>query len=132
MSTDTRPLLAPTPLSPPVQRRLWFAQLGGGIAWTLHLLGSYLIAEFGCVSGLDRHTWLGIVLPAWLLIVWSLLTWLIAAASLGAARRLSRDAQQDPRALLRTGARIGTWLGGLFTAIVAVESLPIVFFLGGC
>lgn len=36
---------------------LRFALLGGAVAWTLHLLGCYGLAEFGVLSGLVDKSW---------------------------------------------------------------------------
>lgn len=133
MTSSHRTTVHDEPLPRSVRARLWFAQLGGGAAWTLHLLGAYLIAEWGCVSGLDRHRWLGIVLPSWLLIGWSVATLVLAGAATVTAIGLRRRAADDRGGdVLRHGARAALWSSGLFTGIVAVESAPILFFLGGC
>ncbi len=116
---------------------LWFGFLGGGVAWTAHLILSYFTAEFGCESGLDRHVYLGLMLPAWILIGISLVATLAAGAATAVAWRLRRRfgpvandlGEADPDAYL---ARSGFLTSALFTAIIVVESLPIVYFLGSC
>lgn len=45
---------------------LWFGVLGGAIAWMLHLLLAYAIAEFGCVSPFHEVKRLGLSGVAWL------------------------------------------------------------------
>jgi hypothetical protein len=121
----------------PTRLGLWFGFLGGGVAWTLHLLLSYFVAEFGCEAGLDRHVYLGIMLPAWLLMGVSLFTTLLGAAAVFVAWRLKRRFQAlpgDPEAdgADRFLARTGFLTSLLFTAIIVAQSLPILFYLGSC
>lgn len=135
--TTSQPKNVPDePLPRRVRARLWFAQLGGGVAWTLHLIGCYLIAEWGCIAGLDRHQWLGIALPSWLLIGWTAMALLLGCAATLVALRLRRHAADRPEdrhgAVVRSGARAALWSSGLFSTIVAVQGVPLLFFLGGC
>jgi hypothetical protein len=39
-------------------KALWYSLTGGLAAWTAHLLGSYLLADLGCVADTDA-LWLG-------------------------------------------------------------------------
>lgn len=125
---------AAQPLSSPRSFSLWFGLVGGGVAWLLHLLLAYVVAEFGCLSGLgERH--LG---------NWSLVTWLLLAVSAGALglalaatlvswrgfRRAVHGSESD-RAR-RFSARLGFISNVVFTAIVAVQSVPIFYFLRSC
>ena len=43
---------------------LWFALLGGHLAWSLHLVASYYIAYRACVAGADAPTELWALLHA--------------------------------------------------------------------
>lgn len=125
---------APRPFEPPYpppRWRRWFAFLGGGVAWTLHLLGVYLIAEFTCVSGADHTRWLGTSVTAWAVLGLSLCLLLISLAATWIGRRDSRDATQT-----QTGenylSRVGWMLSGLFALIILFESLPMLYYLDGC
>jgi preprotein translocase subunit SecG len=124
-------------LSHPETWRRWFAFLGGGIAWTLHLLSIYMIGEFGCVSGWGDITYLGLSAVAWSILLVSVLLLVpaVAATIVG-----YRDARQDslfesPQGEDEGGeylSRLGWILSGLFTLIILVESLPVFAYLHGC
>lgn len=44
---------------------LWFGVIGGAVAWLLHLLFAYAIADFGCVSDFRNVRWLEFSGLAW-------------------------------------------------------------------
>jgi hypothetical protein len=130
---------------PPPQRRinraaLWFGLLGGGVAWTGHLLSAYLIGEFGCVSGLGERHIQGVTVVAWLVLAASLAALLLAgAATLIAYRtreRLAGEPQPDCAGdesnpgleMAHTGLVASTW----FVLIIAVETIPIFYYLRHC
>lgn len=130
MSTETG-------LSSPRTWRRWFAFLGGGVAWTFHLLAIYAVGEFGCVSGFDQHMLWGISAVAWLLILVSIVSLIPAIVATGVGYRdARRDAgQADPQPDDEGGrylSRVGWPLNALFTVIIFVESLPVFAYLGGC
>lgn len=117
--------------------KLWFALLGGAVAWTLHLLLAYAIAEFGCVAGWDEFVAVGISLVSWLLIGVSVAMTALAAGALAVSwdahrksRRVPRNS--DDRATLDYTARFGLITNGLFLFIILVESVPIFFYRGSC
>lgn len=121
---------------PPSVWRRWFAFLGGGVAWTFHLLSIYAIGEFGCVSGFDRHMYAGLSGVAWLLIITSLmaLTPAVAATIIG-LRDARRDSRREPESVddgERYLSSYGWPLNGLFVAIIFIESLPVFAYLDGC
>ncbi|MDW7772634.1 MAG: hypothetical protein SCH71_07050 [Desulfobulbaceae bacterium] len=117
--------------------RRWFSFLGGGVAWTYHLLTIYVIGEFGCVSGFDRHVFAGISAVAWMLIIVSVIALVpaVAATVIGYVdtRRDARETEKNP---YEEGGRylssFGWPLNGVFTLIIFVESLPVFGYLGGC
>ncbi len=120
----------------PVWRR-WFAFLGGGFAWTFHLLTIYAIGEFGCVGGWDRASYLGITAVAWMLMIVSVVSVMPAvAATFVAYQDRRRDAQRKEPAEEDEGgeylSRFGFILSALFTLIILVESLPIFAYLHSC
>lgn len=121
---------------PPTWRR-WFAFLAAGVAWTGHLLSIYAIGEFGCVSGLDRHTYWSVSAVAWLIIAATVLCLLPAVAATVIAYR---DKRRDDELKVPPGqdeggeylTRFGFILSGLFTLIIVVETLPVFAYLDGC
>jgi hypothetical protein len=122
---------------PPVGKAtLWFGLLGGGVAWLAHLLLSYLIAEFGCMSGWGKETWLGVTTLAWLLLAVSFLTLLGAGLAVYVAfrskQRLGRSDPSEEPASAEYMARAGYITSGVFLFIILVESVPIFFFLQSC
>lgn len=123
-------------LSPQRMFRRWFAFLGGGCAWTYHLLTIYVIGEFGCVSGFDRHVYAGISAVAWLLIIASVIALVpaIAATWIGYvdARRDAREEENPYEEGGRYLSSFGWPLNAVFTMIIFVESLPVFGYLGGC
>ncbi len=119
----------------PVWRR-WFAFLGGGLAWTFHLLCIYAIGEFGCVSGFDRHIYAGLSGVAWLLIITSLTALAPAlAATIIGYMDARRDKRREPESMddgERYLSSFGWPLNALFVAIIFIESLPVFAYLDGC
>lgn len=118
---------------------LWFGVLGGAIAWLVHLMLSYGIAEFGCVSQFHELRFLGFTAVAWLEVGVSLLTLAVAIAATLIARRntsyfsgeveAARVESGDPRVFM---ARSGMLSSGIFAFIIAVQALPILFYLRDC
>lgn len=117
--------------------RRWFAFLGGGCAWTFHLLSIYSVGEFGCVSGIDRITYAGISMVAWMILILSAvaLTIAMAAAFVGYHDK-QRDNAQEVFHPEDNGGRFlssfGFLLSSLFVFIIFVETMPVFAYLGGC
>ncbi len=125
---------------PKVQRwEVRFAMFGGGIAWTLHLLGVYAIAEFGCVRGLGDVIWQGASVVAWLLLAATVLTGGLAAAASWMAwhtERLTRgtnekNAPVEPETKAFV-AGLSLKLNAFFAVFIAAQGVPIFFFLRDC
>ena len=118
---------------------LWFGVLGGAIAWLLHLLLSYGVSEFGCVSAFAETRLLGFSGVAWLEAGVSLLALILASGASLIAQRNGRyfsgevDAARlesgDPRVFM---ARSGVLASRLFVFIILVQTLPILFYLREC
>lgn len=114
----------------------WFALLGGGVAWTLHLLSAYAIAEFGCLSGLGD--WLGIPVIIWLIAGITLpLLALSAVATLVGMRYERRHGTHEHAALEADDpgvslVRYGIVANALFILTILAQTVPLVFFLRGC
>jgi hypothetical protein len=117
---------------------LWFGLFGGAIAWTIHLMLAYVVAEFGCAGRLGEGSYLGITLVAWLEVGLTLVTALASGVATLVAyrshRRLSSDAAEVEAAV--SAERYTAWAGvltsGLFTVIILFESIPIVYYLHTC
>lgn len=106
--------------------RLRFVLLGGAVAWTLHLLLAYVIAEFGVLSGLVELSWAGLDVVSWLLLGWSAAMLALAGVAVWVSWRLRAEESDDE---VRFCARFGRAANLAFLVIIAVESVPIFFFL---
>lgn len=116
----------PPPPARPSRWRLRFALLGGGVAWLLHLLLVYLIAEFGTLSGLAHHQWgAGLGVVSWLLLGCSAVMLSLAVVAIVVARALLRTSREP----LRFCARLGLASNVAFSIIIAVQTIPIFYFL---
>lgn len=125
----------------PGRGRRWFAFLGGAVAWLVHLLGVYLISEFGCVSGFAAQRWAGFSAVAWLLLLASLAPLLVAIAAMVVGYRDARherqqlqDAGPSSDALSPIGwlSHAGWLFSGLFAITIAIEAIPALYYLSGC
>jgi predicted ferric reductase len=118
---------------------LWFGLLGGAIAWLIHLVLAYAIAEFGCVSPFhDKFLW-GFSGVAWLITAVTVMCLAIASASLFLARRSqARFAsavvamQVEPHDVRVFMSRFGVITSNLFILFIVVQTIPILFYLRGC
>jgi hypothetical protein len=116
---------------------LWFALIGGGGAWMIHLLAAYAIAEFGCVSGLGDRLYGDLSVIAWMQIALTAATTLMAGAATAVAYRRHRELQSiravDATLVAeRSTATSGLLASGLFTFVILFESIPILFYLHDC
>jgi hypothetical protein len=114
----------------------WFVFLGGAIAWLLHLLAAYAVAEFGCVAGWGEF--LGQPLVVWLILGLTAPLLAIACLALLVGYRYERRfANQEPRGLEAQDpgvalVRYGVVANALFILTILAETLPVFFFLRGC
>jgi hypothetical protein len=106
---------------PPVPRlALWFALLGGPIAWSAHLLASYPLVSVAC----QLQT------TAPLNLITAITATLAAAAGITGAvahRRIGQDGPGglgDSYARARFMALAGLIAGAFFTFVILVEGLP--------
>lgn len=111
--------------------KLRFALLGGAVAWTLHLLVCYAVAEFGVLSGFVEKSWAGLDAVSWLLLGWSAAMLALAALATRSATRLRETSapDDDQRQTVAFCARFGRASNLTFLAIIAVQTVPIFFFL---
>lgn len=130
-----RPALdPPTPVS---RGALRFAILGGGIAWLLHLLLAYTVSDFGCTAGLGRVQYGEFSVVTWMLFAVTALTLGLGMAATGVAwrsrRRLARNStESESRQAEDFAARFALITDALFVLIIAVQSVPIFYFLRHC
>jgi hypothetical protein len=116
----------------------WFSLLGGGIAWVLHLLVGYTIAEFGCLMNAGDRLFFGITGVAWLLILASIAAMGLAAlATWVAYRGEQRSPPIEPETVNlarpdRYVVRLGMITNLIFIVIIIAQSIPIFFFLRSC
>jgi hypothetical protein len=117
---------------------LWFGVLGGAIAWTIHLLAAYALAEFGCVSGLGQRGAYGISYVAWAVLVMTIAVTAVALLATVIAGRAWRTFANDlrPNGPAAAGeqylAQAGTLMSGLFTVAILFETIPILYYLRTC
>lgn len=133
--------MSPTAFPTPRRKKIGFGLIGGGLAWLVHLLLTYGIAEFGCPSRHGDWTFLGITGVAWMLLGASAGTIPIALAATWVSHRrqqvLRREAldkienEEDIGSEL-TLARIGFLSSLIFAVTILVQTIPIFFFLQSC
>lgn len=102
----------------PSGRRLWFAFLGGALAWAVHIGARYPLVEVACNSGLG--VW---VLHA----VTALCLGVALAAGVVSWRLCERLETADHFPLRRRSlfmARSGIFLSALFAFIIVLEAMP--------
>lgn len=122
---------------PPVSPlALWGGLLGGAVAWTVHLIGMWVVAEFGCVAARGGDGGV-ITLTYVLLSVLSLLC--LAGAGLAAfvawrsERQIAASGEDAPGR--DTGlfmARTGIIANGLFALVIVSQTVPLFFFASRC
>lgn len=111
-------------------RLMWFAVLGGAVAWTLHLFVGWGTEELVCASGhttvagvpVEAVIGTGVVLPA-----------LVTVAALGLSLRAWRHtspASRDDRRMGRAAllALVGVWANALFLTIIVVGGAALLVF----
>jgi hypothetical protein len=124
------------PSTPHGAWRRWFAFLGGGIAWTFHLITIYVIGEFGCVAGWGSKSYWGISAVALMILIVSAVSLAPAiAATLIGYQDARRDSKQRSITADEGGeylSRVGWPLSGLLSLIIFAETLPVFGYLHGC
>jgi hypothetical protein len=124
------------PVAPVSRFRLWFGLFGGAVAWTVHFLAAYAIAEFGCVSSFRDARFLGITGVAWGILAITALTLVLAVGGLEIARRSKRlllvevhEDEDEPEAFM---ARAGWITSVVFVAIIVAQTVPVLYYLRSC
>lgn len=118
--------------------QLWFGLLGGALAWTVHFISAYVIAEFGCVSWLGDYRYANVSYVAWSEIAVTAVAAPIALAATGAAYRCGRQLQSHAANNMSANhaerylARAGSYTSGIFAFVILFEAIPIFFYLRSC
>jgi hypothetical protein len=121
----------------PVSRwGLRFSIVGGGVAWTLHLLLSYVAAEFGCILGLDTSRFLGLTAVVWLLAAVTLGSlglgvWATLVSFSSRKKLRGHERTEDCQGELFT-ATVGLIANIFFVFVILVQAIPIFYFLREC
>lgn len=114
---------------------LGFAVLGSSLAWTLHLLLAWAVSEFACTAG-ARGSWLGVHGVTWAIGAISTVMLALSVSSTLYAARLPQRAGPPTAPELDDAvyslARMGWWLGILFSLTIVAQTLPLAWFLRGC
>lgn len=127
-------------MAAPIRRgTLIFGLLGGAVAWLLHLLLAYLIAEFGCLLGYGEVMWGGVSLVAWTLLVMSALILALAGVAtavsyikweeLGLGSAGEGTEKRSAQLFLARTALITNFL---FLLIILAQTVPIFYYLREC
>lgn len=109
-------MMSPNRREPVPLTALWFALLGGPLAWSAHLLGSYPLVPLACRTGSTAP-----------LIILTLCTAAIALAAAGTgwwAYRRAPGGEDTGRSRPAFMALAGLLLALLFTFAVVLEGLP--------
>ncbi|WAL69561.1 hypothetical protein ORV05_17885 [Amycolatopsis cynarae] len=112
---------------------LWFAVLGGAIAWALHLAAAWSTDELACFAGHHEISGTPLYVVITLMVV---IPGVIALAALGTAllvrHRTSGTAVEEGRPdgtrrdRTRLLATVGIWANLLFVAIIAFDGVAVV------
>lgn len=123
---------------------LWSGLLVPGIAWLLHFLAIWAIAEYGCVAaGFPRYWFLGVMDLAWavfgatvvllgICVMAGLLSHRHRRVLLEQPTRPTPDSDAEKLDSDRYMALGGMYSAFLFGLIIIVETIPIFFYLGSC
>lgn len=126
---------------------MWLCLTGGGLAWTAHFMISATLSEWGTITGLHHHVFLGVNLIAWVIVA-------VTGLSLGGVffalwgsmgmlrhfRELANESQaldnaknMEPRAGSLTGCylmTVGVCANWVFLLIILAQSIPVFFYAG--
>jgi len=115
---------------------LWVGLLGGAVAWVVHLIGAWVIAEFGCVLAPAGQVMTGLSTVALLVLLLSAvcLAGSLVATGLGwkGMRRLRHQRGDDASGPEWFMAVAGVLTSGLFAVVIIVQTVPIFFYLERC
>lgn len=111
---------------------MWFAAIGGAVAWALHLFVAWGVTETACLSGRSA---IGTVPVKVVVALATAIPLIVCLGSLTAAwwmRRQTRpglvdvDSERGGRAYLVAG--VGVWANLLFIAIIVFDGVALLVF----
>ncbi|HYX32468.1 MAG TPA: hypothetical protein VE954_05095 [Oligoflexus sp.] len=116
--------------------RIWYAFLGGAIAWTLHFMGSYAISEAFCRMHPAPLSLLGMNAMIWCLLLLTLVALAMAGIALWLSPRqhfasLTREGHHQGD-LVHFMARTSLLSNGLFLLVIVAQAFPILVLGGNC
>lgn len=123
----------------PSPKSVWLVLLGGALAWLVHLVGSYLIADFGCTGAIRHATFAGVSGVAWSIIVFSIVMTIVTAVPFVVSyrrwRRYEQEADEEsPKA--RRPWLFTSWISfgmnATFLFAVIFETIPVLYYLPNC
>lgn len=103
---------------------------GGGVAWAIHFMVAWSIAEFGCL-GETRETTddRGVSILAWAILGVTMVCLALAAWATLASWRRARAAREAETGFV---GRAGLIANPLFMFIILVQTVPVFFHLNDC
>lgn len=120
---------------------IWFSMIGGGVAWAFHLMSAYAAGEWGCASQYGESRVMGITIPAWILLGLTVLALSVCLWAAFAGLRAEKDLRkrENERKPIHDRRHPGIYMGRagfitslVFAMIIAVQGVPIFFFLNHC
>ncbi len=111
---------------------LWSCLWGGGVAWALHLMTVWVLAEFGCMTALGRPGPFGFSWVAWTILGVSALCLAFAGLATLVCWRHSQGEGTDGERPGRFAARTGLVANPIFMFIIIAQTLPVFFYMRDC
>lgn len=106
----------------------WSCLWGGGVAWGLHLVAAWLIAEFGCVGGSRDTSGDGVSPVAWAVFGTTAVCLGLAGWATWSSWRRTRGGAAGSGFIGRTGLI----LNPLFAMVILAQTVPVFFYLKDC
>ncbi len=108
--------------------KIWFAFLGGALAWTLHLMGTYIVSETACRAEMIPGGQAVLFSTLFVLTIGCLI---ISYSSFQTGRRLSGDRSEGSDGVLFL-SRTSQWSNVFFIAVILAQTLPLFMGVHGC
>jgi hypothetical protein len=122
--------------------KLWMASLGGAIAWWIHFLGAYVLAEFGCISKTSLFTFLGVMGISWFILTLSIFCLFLSGLAIWISHKNQADTLKAVTEGGETSAHLqnsqtfifrgGVFINLLFFFVIIVQTIPVFYYLRSC
>ncbi len=110
------------------QRFLWFyILLGGAVVWLVHLMMTYAIGEFACIS---KGRWVqseGLSSTNWLIYLTSIVCLSVSIGALWLSIRMNKDDSKN-----RFLRKFGIFVNLIFSIAIVAQTVPNIIFSGDC